>query len=381
MIVGATEEHAFKDGEVPFYEPTLDPSKCDGKLIGKREMCYRRGLWKEGMTENGTTKAKDIAAVQREQPSKWQANDIVVRNEPAEDGDGRVHILYKVVEVPVSHTNRSSSDDVIRCQWLAQTDQEGGGAMSFKLTPQVYTFTADTLVWVKPSAVSVVGGKITNKQRCTIEFDMKDYLESEKAAFHDEGNAPAAAAANDDAAKAADAAAADDNDDYFGAGSGDDDDDDDEEDECDMTSLNAVLSRCPSFAEAKSMLEEIVAEAGHLVLLSSKYHCECAGQGIEYCFGRSKWWFRSHNRLSTVNLERNSKAAFGIDVVTIGHVRKFARKCRDYQRVYRGGIKGSKTESKVAEYKTHRAALDTHFQFVTGDVEDANKGAGGEEKA
>jgi len=118
-----------------------------------------------------------------------------------------------------------------------------------------------------------------------------------------------------------------DNDDYFGAGSGDDDDDD-EEDECDMTSLNAVLSRCPSFAEAKSMLEEIVAEAGHLVLLSSKYHCECAGQGIEYCFGRSKWWFRSHNRLSTVNLERNSKAAFGIDVVTIGHVRKFARKCR-----------------------------------------------------
>ena len=49
--------------------------------------------------------------------------------------------------------------------------------------------------------------------------------------------------------------------------------------------------------------------------------------------------------------------------------------------MYRGGIKGSKTESKVAEYKTHRAALDTHFQFVTGDVEDANKGAGGEEKA
>lgn len=251
--------------------------------------------------------------------------------------------------------------------------------MSFKLTPQVYTFTADTLVWVKPSAVSVVGGKITNKQRCTIEFDLKDYLESEKAAFHDEGNAPPAAAAadaNGDAAKAATADA-----DYFGADS--DDDDDEVEDECDLTSLNTVLSWCPSFAEAKSMLEEIVAEAGHLVLLSSKYHCECAGQGIEYCFGRSKWWFRSHNRLPTPygQPREELEGCFGIDIVTIGHVRKFARKCRDYQRVYRGGIKGSKTESKVAEFKTHRAALDTHFQFVTGDVEEANESVGEEQKA
>jgi len=92
----------------------------------------------------------------------------------------------------------------------------------------------------------------------------------------------------------------------------------------------------------------------------------------------TKWWFRSRNRLSTVNLETNSKAAFGIDVVTIEHVRKFARKCRDYQRVYRGGVKGSKTEAAVTEYKTHRAALDTHFAFVTSAAEENQ---GGEEKA
>ena len=47
-------------------------------------------------------------------------------------GDGRVHILYKVVEVTVTHTNRSSSGDVIKCQWLAQTDQEGGWGNVFQ---------------------------------------------------------------------------------------------------------------------------------------------------------------------------------------------------------------------------------------------------------
>jgi len=290
MFVGATEEHAFKDGEVPFYEPMLNASKCDGKLIGKREMCYRRGWWVDGMTENGTVKAKDLAAVEREQPSKWQANDIILRNEQAEDGEEeeRVYSLYKVVEVPVAHKDRSSKTDTIKCQWLEQAagDEDGVQAMSYKLTRPVYNFTADTLVWVKPSAVTVTEGKITNKQRCTIEFDMKDYLEAEKAAFHDVGNEPAAAEAT--GGGGADEGGDNDKDNFFGGDS--EDEDSDEEEECDMTSLNAVLSRCPSFAEAKSMLEEIVEEAGHRVLLSSKYHCECAGQGIEYCFGSTCNW-------------------------------------------------------------------------------------------
>ena len=86
--------------------------------------------------------------------------------------------------------------------------------------------------------------------------------------------------------------------DDYGTGSEDISEDESDEDEkksankddtvVDSSSLNNVLGRLPMFLNTKSMLEEKLERNGHILLLLEKYHSECTGQGIEYCFGRCK---------------------------------------------------------------------------------------------
>ena len=122
-----------------------------------------------------------------------------------------------------------------------------------------------------------------------------------------------------------------------------------------------------TFKNVKSLIERALEARGHLVLMSSKFHAECAGVGIEYDFGRSKWWYRKHNRHSTSSLRELSALSFGRDVVSLSHSRKFARKARDYMRAYRAGAVGLEADSSVSILKTHRCALDTHTAFIIED--------------
>ena len=100
-------------------------------------------------------------------------------------------------------------------------------------------------------------------------------------------------------------------------------------------------------------------------MLSIKFHAECAGLGIEYDFGRAKWYFRKYNRHSWEGLKEVSTVALSSKNVTLLHTRKFARKCRVYMRAYRGGVLGIGGKSKVKKYKCHRSALDFDFAFCT----------------
>ena len=127
--------------------------------------------------------------------------------------------------------------------------------------------------------------------------------------------------------------------------------------------MEDVALQLPDFKNTRSMLRVVVEDRGHLLQLSPKYHAELAGQGVEYCFGRCKWWFRSHNSHSTAGLRAKSEASFGADVVSLGHTRKFARRARDYMRAYRAGYSGLAVEDGVKKHKTHRCALDFHFNF------------------
>ena len=70
-------------------------------------------------------------------------------------------------------------------------------------------------------------------------------------------------------------------------------------DAIDFTSLNSMLGHLPIFRETKSMLEVIVENSNHKLLLSSKCHAEVAGQGIEYCFGRANLWYKKYNVAGT----------------------------------------------------------------------------------
>ncbi len=79
--------------------------------------------------------------------------------------------------------------------------------------------------------------------------------------------------------------------------------------------------RMPGFAP-RSMLEASVVG----LKLSSKFHAELAGKGIEYDFGRSKWWFRNYNSPPTAGLRAKYLISFGADVITLTHTRKVTRR-------------------------------------------------------
>ena len=135
-------------------------------------------------------------------------------------------------------------------------------------------------------------------------------------------------------------------------------------------SMKAVLGSCPDFANARSLICKCIEdrEPAHKLLMSSKFHAECAGVGIEYDFGRVKWYYKSTHAMSSDGLISGSLAAFSRDVVTLGHTRKFARKARDYMRAYRAGAKGLEADSAVKLLKTHRCMLDAAASFCSSDA-------------
>ena len=132
-----------------------------GKAIGKRELAYRLGWWKPGMTEKGKAKAvRACLAV----PTKFQSGDLIARLEEDE------YNLYKVVEVPLAHASTRSETDRIKCQWFEPLEKGGSargeGERVLSLTPEIWdqeSFMANTMMWVDPLTVKVVSGKLNNK--------------------------------------------------------------------------------------------------------------------------------------------------------------------------------------------------------------------------
>ena len=96
------------------------------------------------------------------------------------------------------------------------------------------------------------------------------------------------------------------------------------------------------FLEQKTDLEqlcdEISAEFPNFVsvLFTPKFHCELAGESIEYSWGVSKRYYRRQPitmKRSTVNFERLVKDS--IDKVSTMMCRRFSRKTRGYMLGYR----------------------------------------------
>ena len=119
-------------------------------------------------------------------------------------------------------------------------------------------------MWVDPGVVTVLSGNVQNKSKCELEIDLEVYCKTYFEAPNEE---------------ALEAEATEEEGDNI----------------VDRTSLNSVLAHLPMFQETKSMLEELVEKSGHILLLSSKYHAEVAGQGIEYCFGRASMMTKMDN--------------------------------------------------------------------------------------
>ena len=135
-------------------------------------------------------------------------------------------------------------------------------------------------------------------------------------------------------------------------------------------SMKDVLSNTIMFIEAKSLMEKKLEAAGAILVMSPKFHAELAGVGIEYDFGRQKWYYKKHgpvckdvNQMKYWSIKCGEK-----DVITLHHTRSFGRRSRDFERAYDAGAKGLASDVWVKALKCHRAALDTDFQFIAADV-------------
>ena len=130
--------------------------------------------------------------------------------------------------------------------------------------------------------------------------------------------------------------------------------------------LSEALNKCHDFATQKTALEKLVADRGHILLMSPKGHCEVAGLGIEYAWGVAKRYFRRHNDVVAKHLHDNVVKALSPDVLTLRRCRMFARRAREYKRAYAHPDAASFVDvEKLKEVaKSHRSALDFDTGFI-----------------
>ena len=100
--------------------------------------------------------------------------------------------------------------------------------------------------------------------------------------------------------------------------------------------MATVLSNCNDFKNEKTALQHLVESRGHILLMSPKCHPELAGLGIEYSWGMSKLKFRRKtNDENPRKLRENMVASMcPKTILTLGRVRRFARRTRDLGRGY-----------------------------------------------
>ena len=130
--------------------------------------------------------------------------------------------------------------------------------------------------------------------------------------------------------------------------------------------VKAVLKECEDFRTEWSHIQKVVQDRGHILLCSPKGHCELAGVGIEYCWGKSKQHFRKYNDCKTANLHKNIEASLAPSNLGLDRVRRFARKTREYKRAYVGmdALSFAKIQKFIKTCRSHRSALDLDLGFL-----------------
>ena len=102
-------------------------------------------------------------------------------------------------------------------------------------------------------------------------------------------------------------------------------------------SYKTMTANLPDFIGEQSQLEYIASILGARILSSPKYHPELAGEGIEYCWGVSKGWYRKQKLEDKQNKSLFTKlvaSSMSDDVLGIHIVRKCARRMRSYVLAY-----------------------------------------------
>ena len=114
-------------------------------------------------------------------------------------------------------------------------------------------------------------------------------------------------------------------------------------------------------------------DLGHRFRKSPKCHPETAGEGIEYCWGKSKFEYRKHNDCKVAHQRETAMASLSPTVLTMHRIRLFERKAWTYKRAYLKLASGASLtplehadiERQTKEQKKHRSchhkAADVRF--------------------
>lgn len=152
-------------------------------------------------------------------------------------------------------------------------------------------------------------------------------------------------------------------------------------------SLRHLLANCTDFMMEQSQLEHVCGSIGARVIITTKYHCEYAGEGVEYSWGFSKAIYRR----SPLALKKTTSDFLALvdqcisrDVLTIHMIRKFSKRARSYMETYKMLEMEAETDDHVSEnlpiphkrietlkkmLKCHRAAIDFDKGFIMKTVD------------
>ena len=150
-------------------------------------------------------------------------------------------------------------------------------------------------------------------------------------------------------------------------------------------SLIHLLENCADFKNEKTQLEYVCESLGGRAIITTKYHCEYAGEGIEYSWAYSKAMYRRaplRRKKGKQNFDSLVNKCTSRDMMTKDMVRKFSKRARQYMVGYKlmemdantkqesqqQPISQGKIERMKKVLKTHRAALDFDSKFVLQSV-------------
>jgi len=154
-------------------------------------------------------------------------------------------------------------------------------------------------------------------------------------------------------------------------------------------SLHHLLSKCTDFLNEKSDLEHLCSDLSTdtstiTITFTPKFHCEIAGEGIEYAWGLAKKYYRR-----IPYREKRSFNQFVVSVktslskVTLDMSRRFSQKARSYMLGYHHQQKEKNCEVRVKVessfdynekihklYKSHRDISTTDFAFISAVIKE-----------
>jgi hypothetical protein len=124
-----------------------------------------------------------------------------------------------------------------------------------------------------------------------------------------------------------------------------------------------ILELQPDFKEQKSLVQEVIEEAGHICIFLPKFHCEL--NFIEFFWGAVKRYLRENCDYTFDTLKTNISIALAS--VQLSTIRRWEHQMIRWMEAYKQGLGTQDAQMKVKQfssaiYKSHRRILETVAQ-------------------